>query len=220
MIEHVYRRATAARHVDAAIVATDDARIAKAVGAFGGSVRMTRPDHLTGTDRLAEIASALDCDLIVNVQGDEPLIEPDAIDAVIEPFRDDPALQMTTTCTRLSQNDRHAIDDPNVVKVVTDRRGYALYFSRSPIPFRRGPRDAATGPFKHLGLYVYRREFLLQIAALAPTPLELSESLEQLRVLENGFDIKVIETRHDAIGVDTPDDLDRVRRLLTADARA
>ena len=220
MIEHVCRRAASARHVDMVIVATDDVRIVEAVGAFGGDARLTKADHLTGTDRLAEVASKLDCDLIVNVQGDEPLIDPAAIDAVIEPFRDDPALQMTTACARLSQSDGDAADDPNVVKVVTDRRGFALYFSRSAIPFHRGLRDAAAGPFKHLGLYVYRREFLLQIAALAPTPLELSESLEQLRVLEHGFGIKVVETRHDAIGVDTPDDLDRVRRLLTAEVRA
>lgn len=220
MIEHVYRRAAAARNVDAVIVATDDPRIVETVTRFGGDVRLTRADHLTGTDRLAEIAAALDCDLVVNVQGDEPLIEPDTIDAAIEAFREDATLPMSTVCTRLPQTDRHAIDDPNVVKVVMDRRGFALYFSRSSVPHRRGPQDSGAGPFKHLGLYVYRREFLLQIAALEPTPLERSESLEQLRVLENGFAIKVIETKHDSIGVDTPADLDRVRRLLTADARA
>jgi 3-deoxy-manno-octulosonate cytidylyltransferase (CMP-KDO synthetase) len=216
MIEHVYRRAAAARNVDAVIVATDDRRIADAVTRFGGDVRLTSADHLTGTDRLAEVASDLDCDLVVNVQGDEPMIEPDAIDAAIEPFRDDLALRMSTVCTRLPHGTAQRIDDPNVVKVVTDRRGFALYFSRSPIPHRRGPLDAGAGPFKHLGLYVYRREFLLQIAALAPTPLERSESLEQLRVLENGFAIRVVETKHDSIGVDTPEDLDHVCRTLLA----
>lgn len=215
MIEHVYARAAAARNVDAVIVATDDARIAEAVTKFGGTVRMTRADHLTGTDRLAEVAAGLDCDLIVNVQGDEPLIEPGTIDAAIEPFRDDAALQMSTVCTRIVDSD--AIQDPNVVKVVSDVRGFALYFSRSPIPFVRGDRAPS---YKHLGLYVYRREFLNTIAALPPTALERSESLEQLRVLENGFTIKVVETRHDSVGVDTPEDLERVRRLLTADARA
>ena len=219
MIEHVYRRATAARNVDAVIVATDDARIADAVRAFGGNVRLTRPDHPTGTDRLAEVAASLDCDLVVNVQGDEPLIDASAIDAAIDPFLDDPRLQMSTVCTRISSEDGDAFDDPNVVKVVTDRRGFALYFSRSPVPYRRGVQDSAAGPFKHLGLYVYRREFLMQIAGLEPTPLERCESLEQLRALEHGFDIRVIETRHDSIGVDTPQDLDRVRRLLTVDAR-
>ena len=214
MIEHVYGRAAAARNVDAVIVATDDPRIADAVMKFGGNVRMTSAEHLTGTDRLAEVAAGLDCDLVVNVQGDEPLIEPDTIDAAIEPFRDDPALLMSTVSTRITDND--AIADPNVVKVVSDVRGFALYFSRSPIPYPRGLRATS---YKHLGLYVYRRQFLRTVAALEPTALERSESLEQLRVLENGFAIKVVETRHDSIGVDTPEDLERVRRLLTADAR-
>jgi 3-deoxy-manno-octulosonate cytidylyltransferase (CMP-KDO synthetase) len=217
MIQHVYGRAAAARYVDAVIVATDDQRIADAVKEFGGTVRMTRSDHLTGTDRLAEVAAELDCDLIVNVQGDEPLIEPDTIDAAIEPFRDDSALMMSTVCTPILTNDAAA--DPNVVKVVTDVRGFALYFSRSPIPYARRSIGAPIRPHKHLGLYVYRREFLQALAALEPTPLERSESLEQLRVLENGFAIRVIETRHDSIGVDTPEDLERVRRLLTAEAR-
>ena len=126
---------------------------------------------------------------------------------------------MSTVCTPLPADER-ALNDPNVVKVVIDLRGFALYFSRSPIPHRRGPQDPLGGPYKHLGLYVYRREFLLRIAALGPTPLERSESLEQLRVLENGFPIKVIETIHDSIGVDTPEDLERVRVLLTMEARA
>ena len=215
MIEHVYARAAACLNVDAVMVATDDARIADAVRKFGGAVRMTSPDHLTGTDRLAEVAADLDCDLVVNVQGDEPLIEPGTIDAAIEPFRDDASLLMSTVCTRLLTDD--ALADPNVVKVVTDLRGFALYFSRSPVPYARGSR---TPSYKHLGLYVFRREFLLQVAALAPTALERSESLEQLRVLEHGFEIRVVETRHDSIGVDTPEDLERVRRQLTADARA
>jgi 3-deoxy-manno-octulosonate cytidylyltransferase (CMP-KDO synthetase) len=218
MIERVYGRAAAARNVDAVIVATDDPRIAEAVAKFGGVVRMTSPDHLTGTDRLAEVATDLDCDLVVNVQGDEPLIEPDTIDAAVEPFRDDPGLLMSTACTRILNDE--AVADPHVVKVVTDVRGFALYFSRSPIPYARSGGTSKVGPYKHLGLYVYRREFLQTIAALQPTALERSESLEQLRVLENGFAIKVIETKYDSIGVDTPEDLERVRRLLTADARA
>jgi len=226
MIEHVYRRASDCRNVDAVIVATDDERIASVVRQFGGEVRLTSPDHPTGTDRLAEVARQLDCDLVVNVQGDEPLIEPSVIDATIEPFRDDPSLAMSSACLRLaSENDA---DDPNVVKVVTDRRGFALYFSRSHIPFPRTnipPMGSASptsfaGPFKHLGLYVYRRDFLLQISSLEPSPLERRESLEQLRVLEHGFSIKMIETTHDSIGVDTPDDLERVRRLLMSGARA
>jgi 3-deoxy-manno-octulosonate cytidylyltransferase (CMP-KDO synthetase) len=218
MIEHVYRRAAAARNVDAVIVATDDARIVEAVKGFGGDVRMTSPTHQTGTDRLAEVAAGLDCDLVVNVQGDEPLIEPESIDEAIEPFRADPALSMSTICNRIRNLEE--ANDPNVCKVVIDRRGFALYFSRAPVPFRRGPQGEDAGPYKHIGLYVYRREFLLQLASLEPTPLERSESLEQLRVLEHGFSIKIVQTRHDSIGVDTPEDLERVRRLLTVETRA
>ena len=218
MVEHVYRRAASARNIDAVIVATDDERIAEVVRRFGGDVRMTSPNHPTGTDRLAEVAATLDCDLVVNVQGDEPLIEPESIDAAIEPFRADSALLMSTICIRLSNTEE--AEDPNVVKVVTGRDGFALYFSRSPVPYRRGPQDEGAGPYKHIGLYVYRREFLREVAQLAPTPLERSESLEQLRVLEHGFSIKVIQTRHDSIGVDTPDDLERVRRLLRVETRA
>ena len=220
MIQHVYRRAAAARYVDAVIVATDDPRIVETVERFGGSVRLTSPVHLTGTDRLAEVAADLDCDLVVNVQGDEPLIEADTIDAAIEPFREDGTLKMSTVCVRVAPDDTRSLLDPHVVKVVRDRRGFALYFSRSPIPHPGSGHDPDAGPFKHLGLYVYRREFLLEVAALQATPLERRESLEQLRILENGFAIKVIETRHDSVGVDTPEDLERVRRLLTAEARA
>ena len=220
MIEHVYRRAAAARYVDAVIVATDDTRIVDAVQKFGGDVRLTRTSHATGTERIAEVAATLDCDLIVNLQGDEPLIEPAAIDEAIEPFRDDAALDMVSLCQRFRASE--AALDPHVVKVVTDRRGFALYFSRAPIPFFRDAPggDAATGPFKHIGLYVQRREFLLKIASLEPTPLERAEALEQLRVLEHGFSIRMVQTQYDSIGVDTPEDLERVRRLLTANARA
>lgn len=220
MVEHVYRRAAAARNVDAVIVATDDERIADAVRQFGGDVRLTRATHATGTDRIAEVAATLDCDLIVNLQGDEPLIESAAIDAAIEPFRDDAELAMTSLCQRFQPSDD--ILDPHVVKVVIDRRGRALYFSRSPIPFFRGTAadHQPAGPYKHIGLYVQRREFLLKIASLQPTPLERAEALEQLRVLEHGFSIRMVETQHESIGVDTPADLERVRRLLTADIRA
>ena len=220
MIEHVYRRAASARHVDAVIVATDDARIVQAVEKFGGNVRLTRASHTTGTDRIAEVAATLDCDLIVNLQGDEPLIEPAAIDEAIEPFRDDAGLEMASLCQRF--RDPEEALDPHVVKVVADRRGFALYFSRAAVPFFRDapPGQAAAGPFKHIGLYVQRREFLLKIASLEPTPLERAEALEQLRVLENGFSIRMVQTQYDSIGVDTPEDLERVRRQMTADTRA
>ena len=220
MIEHVYRRAAAARFVDAVVVATDDERVADAVRGFGGEVRMTRSDHATGTDRIAEVAATLDCDLVVNLQGDEPLIEPAAIDQAIEPFQDDVALQMTSLCQPFTNSGD--VLDPNIVKVVADRRGFALYFSRAPIPYHRGAGVGAKAPLnlRHIGLYVQRREFLLKVAALEPTALEKAEALEQLRVLEHGFSIKMIQTQYGSIGGDTPEDLERVRRLVTAEARA
>jgi 3-deoxy-manno-octulosonate cytidylyltransferase (CMP-KDO synthetase) len=220
MIEHVHRRASASHTIGAVIVATDDARIADAVTRFGGVPRLTSASHFSATDRLAEVAADLDCDLVVNVQGDEPLLEPEAIDAAVQPFAADPHLAMTTLCCRFENADD--VNDPNVVKVVVSRDGFALYFSRAPIPcpFGTGSIPAAAGPFKHIGLYVYRRDVLLRLAGLAPTPLERCESLEQLRALEHGIAIKTVETRHDSIGVDTPQDLERVRRLLAAETRA
>jgi 3-deoxy-manno-octulosonate cytidylyltransferase (CMP-KDO synthetase) len=217
MIEHVYRRAAAARSLARVIVATDDERIRRAVEGFGGLVRLTRPDHATGTDRIAEVAAALDASVIVNLQGDEPLIHPGTIDEAVAPLRADPALQMSTVCRRI--HDPAELQDPHVTKVVVDRQGYALYFSRAPIPHRRAGAAAAPA-FKHIGLYVYRRDFLLTFAGLARTPLERSEALEQLRALEHGHRIRVVETAHDAVGVDTPEDLQRVRRLLAEAAPA
>ena len=211
MIEHVYRRASAARSVGVVIVATDDQRICDAVEAFGGRAQLTSPAHESGTDRLAEIAAGLTCDVIVNVQGDEPLIEPSMIDDAIQPFRADPDLQMTTLRRRIESDEEH--QNPNVTKVVVDRDGYALYFSRAPIPYTREGCPPAPA-WRHIGLYVYRRECLLRLAALPPTVMERAEALEQLRALEHGIRIKAIETRHDSVGVDTPADLARVRQLV------
>lgn len=211
MIEHVYRRALAARGVREVIVATDDRRIADAVAAFGGQARMTSAHHPSGTDRLAEVALDLACDVIVNVQGDEPLIEPSMIEEAIAPVAADPALQMATLRRRIE--DAADLQNPNVTKIVVDRDGYALYFSRAAIPFTRAGSPAATA-WRHIGLYVYRRDCLLRLAALPPTPMEQAEALEQLRALEHGIRIKAIETAHDSIGVDTPDDLTRVRQLM------
>ena len=180
---------------------------------------MTSSTHATGTDRIAEVAATIDCDLVVNLQGDEPLINPGDIDAAIEPFRHDAKLQMTSLFQRFSSSED--VFDPHAVKVVVDRTGFALYFSRAPIPyFREGDGGSSAGPFKHIGLYVQSRQFLLEMASLPPTPLERSEALEQLRVLEHGHQIRMIETTHDSIGVDTEEDLERVRRLMTADTRA
>jgi 3-deoxy-manno-octulosonate cytidylyltransferase (CMP-KDO synthetase) len=213
MIEHVYRRAKACPAINQVIVATDDLRIADAVTRFGGNVRLTRPDHQTGTDRIAEVAATLDADVVVNVQGDEPLIDPDAIAAAVAPFAD-PAVPMTTLYRRIE----HIADlnNPNIVKVVLDRAGYALYFSRAPIPHARDPRGGWPPLYRHIGLYAYRRSTLLVVAALEPTPLERTESLEQLRALEHGIRIKAVETAYDSLSVDTPEDLETVRRLWSA----
>jgi 3-deoxy-manno-octulosonate cytidylyltransferase (CMP-KDO synthetase) len=217
MIEHVYRRAASAPSVNAVVVATDDVRIASAVERFGGIARLTRSSHRTGTDRLAEVAEDLPCDIVVNVQGDEPLIEPQVIEDVIAPLEADPTLQMSTVRRRIT--DEAEYTNPHVVKVVVDADGTALYFSRSPIPFARDGSRGAVGAYKHVGLYAYRRSFLLAFARLQPTPLEMAESLEQLRALEHGFRIRTVEIQHDSIGVDTPEDLERARRLVAAEAR-
>lgn len=201
MIEHVYRRTTAATLVHAAVVATDDQRIADAVAAFGGAAIMTRPDHVSGTDRIAEVIGQLPCRVVVNVQGDEPLIEPGTIDAAVAPMLADATLEMSTLCRPLGD---HELDTKSVVKVVTDLKGRALYFSRS----------AMAGSAAHIGLYVYRRDVLLKLAALPPAPLETAESLEQLRALSNGIGIRVVPTSHASAGVDTPADLERVRQLM------
>lgn len=213
MIEHVYRRAAASPVVSRVIVATDDLRIATAVAGFGGHVRLTRMDHATGTDRLAEVASTLDCDVVVNVQGDEPMLDSRAIAEAIAPFAD-PSISMTTLYRRI-QNPAE-LSDPNVVKVVLDRGGFALYFSRAPIPHARDPRGGWPPLYRHIGLYAYRRSALLVLASLEPTPLERAEALEQLRALEHGIRVKAVETAYDSIGVDTPEDLEQVRRLFVA----
>lgn len=216
MVEHVARRAAEARTVDVVLVATDDERVAEVVSGFGGIAVMTRATHETGTDRLAEVAGELEGHLIVNVQGDEPLISPDAIDAAVRLLLDRPDDPMGTL--------RRLIEDPDdltnssVVKLVADADGYALYFSRQAIPFVR-PGRTAPPQWRHLGLYVYRRDFLRTLAALPQTPLELAEGLEQLRVLEHGYRIRTVETTADTIGVDTPEDLERVRRLVETAAR-
>lgn len=213
MVEHVYRRAEAARLVDHALVATDDERIADAVSAFGGHVVLTRPDHASATDRLAEVVAELACGIVVNVQGDEPLIPSEAIDAAIRPLVDDPALQMTTLARPATAND---VLSPSVVKVVCNARGHAMYFSRAPIPFDRDALGLDGVARAHIGLYAYRRDVLLRIARLAPTALERLEQLEQLRALEHGIPIAVIDTDHDSPGVDTAADLEAVRRRLAA----
>ena len=210
MIEHVHDRAQQAVSLDEVIVATDDDRVREAVEAFGGRAVMTRADHVCGTDRIAEAAADLEADVIVNIQGDEPLLDPVEIDNVVEPFRFREDLEMATLGAPLS--DPAAIENPDNVKVVVDQEGYALYFSRLPIPFHRSG-EAAPATL-HVGLYAFRRDFLLRFSRLPPTPLERCERLEQLRALENGYRILVVPTQHEAVGVDTEEDLEMVRRLL------
>jgi 3-deoxy-manno-octulosonate cytidylyltransferase (CMP-KDO synthetase) len=210
MVQHVYERARQARSLAQVIVATDDERIVKAVRRFGGEAVMTSPAHCSGTDRLAEVAASISADVVVNIQGDEPLVEPAEIDLLVEPFRRRPELGMATLATPLASE--ADAEDPAVVKVVVDQRGCALYFSRFPIPY--GRTGARVERLKHIGMYAYRRSFLLEFARLPPTPLEQAECLEQLRALEHGHPICVLRTDQDAISVDTQADLDRVRKLL------
>lgn len=214
MIEHVYRRAEKAACFSDLLVATDDLRIKEAVEAFGGKALMTAVEHQTGTDRLVEAVGYLDDlgaeDIIINIQGDEPLLEPKMLEELAQPLLTDAGLVMATLKHRLT--DASELDDPNVVKVVTDLNGFALYFSRSPLPYNRTGAEVAV--FKHVGLYAYRKAFLLKYASLERTPLEQAESLEQLRALENGYRIKVVETKFDTIGVDSPRDLERINKIM------
>jgi 3-deoxy-manno-octulosonate cytidylyltransferase (CMP-KDO synthetase) len=215
MIQHVYERVSRARLISEVIVATDDDRIQTAVLGFGGKVSMTSADHPSGTDRVAEVALRSDADIIVNVQGDEPLIDPGCVDLAIEPFLSDGELYLSTL--RSPSDSEEELRNPNVVKVVTDLQGYALYFSRAPIPFFRAGIPRTTGrPFfyKHIGLYGYRKKFLERLPYLRKSELELVECLEQLRFLDNGFRMKVVTVDYQAVAVDTPEDLERVRRLF------
>jgi 3-deoxy-manno-octulosonate cytidylyltransferase (CMP-KDO synthetase) len=217
MLERVVERASQARCLSQVLVATDDERIASEARRIGAAVRMTRADHPSGTDRVAEVASADSAELVVNIQGDEPLIDPGAIDAAVLGLLGAPeSIPMGTLKKRIV--DPSEIGSPSVVKVVTDREGNAIYFSRAPIPYVRD--GAAAEHWKHIGLYVYRREFLLSYSQLPIGPLERAECLEQLRALENGYKIRVVETEYESVHVDTPEDLERVNRLLGASALA
>jgi 3-deoxy-manno-octulosonate cytidylyltransferase (CMP-KDO synthetase) len=213
MIQRVYERAKLATRADRVIVATDDDRILQAVHAFGGDARMTRPDHRTGTERVAEVAAHEAGDVFVNVQGDEPLLDPAAVDIAIGALVDDPQAAIATVATAIKRPGD--IMDPNICKVVLDFDENALYFSRAPIPWVRdtGSKTVARH-WKHLGLYVFRRDALLEYPTLPQGELERIEQLEQLRWLENGWKIRVAEVEHDAISVDVPEDVTRVEKLL------
>jgi 3-deoxy-manno-octulosonate cytidylyltransferase (CMP-KDO synthetase) len=214
LIQNVYDQASSASRIDSVIVATDDSRIFDTVKKFGGSVLMTSPDHACGTDRIAEVARDLECDIVVNVQGDEPFIRPEMIDDTVQLLLEDEAASISTLAVRIDNEDE--IVDPNVVKVVTDDRGYALYFSRSPIPYFRDEwkdlqsitlQQEKTVLFKHIGVYGYRKESLLNFTAMEKKWLEEMEKLEQLRALAAGMKIKVKETAFNTFGIDTIEDL-------------
>ena len=218
MIEHVHRRAMEATTVQRVIVATDDDRIAEAVSAFGGEAWLTRADHPTGSDRLAEVARRLTSDVVVNVQGDEPLLPAALIQAVVAALAEDPTLGIATA--RCPITDPGMLANPHVVKVVVDAGGDALYFSRAPVPHAReaAPGRTSIGD-RHIGLYAYRRTCLLELAKIPPTPLEQLEQLEQLRALEAGYRIGTVATDEAPVGVDTPAELERVRHLVATRAR-
>lgn len=212
MIQRVYEQAVKATKIDQVVVAVDNPKVYDTVVSFGGHAVMTREDHVNGTDRLAEaVAHFPDADVVVNVQGDEPLIAPDVIDALCQAFEEDDSLSMATVATPMKQEE---YNDPSAVKVIMNQRDEAMYFSRSLIPYPRNPYTDEIHPYKHIGIYAYRKEFLLQYAQMAQTPAEKVESLEQLRVLENGYKIKVIKTNHQFIGIDTPEDLQHIREYF------
>lgn len=225
MIQWVVEQAGQASSVSEVIVATDDERIAKVVQEFGGLAVMTSPEHLSGTDRVAEVAESKDCDIVLNVQGDEPLIPSENIDLIVAPLVGDDTVKVSTLMMRI-----HSVKDlanPDICKVVVDHNGNALYFSRAPIPFDRDgwtkelkegegvwPRDMAVNAYKHIGLYAYRKSFLMEFSSLKVSHLEKLEKLEQLRILENGIPIRVIETDKDSIGVDREEDLSEIEKVL------
>jgi 3-deoxy-manno-octulosonate cytidylyltransferase (CMP-KDO synthetase) len=229
MIEHVYRSTAKAKILDRVIVATDDQRIEAAVKNFGGEVIMTSPDHPSGTDRLAEVARKVKADWLVNVQGDLPFIHAETITRAVQPLRRNRTIPMGTVCTPI--HDKSEWHNPNIVKVLKDRAGYALYFTRAPIPYARNDGVDLSGSkrsarrklrlwgYRHLGLYVYRRDFLLKFARLPPTALERIESLEQLRALENGYRIYVAEVDERSVEVDTAEDLERAASYLKRNPR-
>jgi len=211
MIQHVYERAGRSKLLSDLLVATDDERIHEAVLGFGGQSRMTAREHPSGTDRIAEVAETLEAEVVVNIQGDEPFISPKVIDQLVQPFTVDPELEMSTLARVIE--DEAALGDPNVVKVVFDHRGRAMYFSRSLIPHpRRADEHRA---YEHIGLYGYRKSFLVEYARMPPSPLERTEALEQLRALENGRTIRVVVTEHHhGLSVDTEGDLERAREFF------
>ena len=224
MIQHVWERAKKAHTLDDLIVAADDERIIKVVEEFGGKAVFTSRSHPSGTDRLREVVNPLDVDIVVNIQADEPFLHHSMIDSLVGILRDDKEIVMSSLMKRI--DNISDIENPNTVKVVVDKNNFALYFSRSPIPFIRDKEilcsaDKTTRPaenklraYKHIGLYAYTKDFLFTFANIPQSSLEKYEKLEQLRVLENGYKIKMVETKYDTVGVDTEEDLERARIML------
>lgn len=213
MIQHVFERAKKSQLAARVLVATEDERIKTAVEKAGGEAILTRPDHRTGTDRVAEVAAHVPAGIYINVQGDEPLIDPATIDGVAAAMLEDESVQLCTPCSAITQ--KNDIMDPNVVKVVLDFDGNGLYFSRAPIPWVRDTgTTVAARHWKHIGIYGYRRDALLEFPTLPPGELERIEQLEQLRWLENGFHMRVVETEYDPVSVDVPADVERVEKIL------
>jgi 3-deoxy-manno-octulosonate cytidylyltransferase (CMP-KDO synthetase) len=217
IIWHVHNQVMKVPNIDEVIVATDHELIFDTVIEFGGKAVLTSKDHKSGTDRIAEVAKKLDCDIIVNVQGDEPLINPKSIESAIRPIQNSDEIVMSTLMKRIVEPDEYV--DPNVVKVVTCKNGYAMYFSRYSIPYYRNHQELSENlkvypSYKHIGLYVYTKQFLLEYTKLPQTRLEISEQLEQLRALEYGYKIKVVETEFDTIGIDTPEDLEKAEKYM------
>jgi len=218
VVQHVWENAKKAKTLDDLVVACDDERIMKVVEGFGGKAVYTSPDQPSGTDRLAEVVNPMDVRIAVNIQGDEPLVKPIMIDNLVMTLEDEKVAQMATVIKKIE--DESELTNSNVVKVVTDRNGYALYFSRYAIPYNRTNAEARSKRpvyFKHIGLYAFTKDFLFTFRNLPESSLEKAEKLEQLRVLEYGYKIKTVETKFDTIGVDTPDDLIRVKEMLLRD---
>lgn len=209
MIQHVYERTIKAKNIDEVIVATDDKRILDTVLNFNGKAIMTSTEHKTGTDRIAEVALKSDADIIINVQGDEPLIDPKLLESVVKPLLENKNIIMSTCIRKI--DDPLDIENPNIVKVIKDKLGFAIYFSRSPIPFNRS-KDAEF--FRHIGIYVFKKDFLIKFSKMEQTKAEKAEKLEQLRVIENGYKIKVIETKYKSLDINVAEDVAAVEQVL------
>ncbi len=212
VIQHTWENAKKSKSIEDLIIATDDKRIYRTARGFGAKSVYTSQAHKSGSDRLTEVANSIEAKVIVNIQADEPFIHPSMIDDVVFPILKDKNIYMTTLCHKIK--DLYEIVDPNVVKVVRDRYGFALYFSRAPIPYALKHETRVTSCYKHIGLYAYTKDFLLTFRSLPQTKLEKNEKLEQLRVIENGYKIKVLETKFDTIGIDTPEDLKKAVEVM------